>query len=252
MAMEPGTMATPQAATTMAPGTFAVPPTGSMHHGEITGRHHDGTRHQPPPPSWHQSDATGRDNEDTRHQCKASDRDEKGTKHPCGATRFIAMDIVSIASSIQADSSAWTVIAQPWTHVQESNGYCGLRCLMQRTLHGELATVRVHVTVFGDEAADGGLVEKKLASKQSRLEAACRDVFRVLLRKYSVPHFALVPVRALERHGKDGLHRVVIEVHKAGLLQDKLHRCASIASGMFRSQVVKTSFHMSVDHVYVA
>ena len=43
-----------------------------------------------------------------------------------------------------------------------------------------------------------------------------------------------------------------MEVHKAGLLQDKLNRCASIASVMFGYKVVKTSFHMSVDHVSVA
>ena len=141
---------------------------------------------------------------------------------------------------------------RPWTDVQESSGFCGLRCVMTSRLHGELHTVRVHVTVFGEYAADGELVENKLASKQCRLQDACGDVFGVLLRRFSVPHFATVPVKPLERRGKHGVHRVLIEVHKAGLLQDKLHRCASIVSGMFGSQVVKTSFHMSVDHVSVA
>ena len=165
--------------TAMGPGTTATPQAA-------TGSDNDGTRQQPPPPP--------------------SDRDEQGTRHHCGATRAIAMDLVSIASSIQEDPTAWTVMMRPWADVQERSRFCGLRCVMQRRLHGELHTVRVHVTVFGEYARAGCLVEDKLASKQCRLQDACGDVFRVLLRKYSVPHFATVLVIPLERRDGNGVH----------------------------------------------
>ena len=161
----------------------------------------------------------------------------------------VAMDVIPdvishcVARSIQEEPSHYTLKGQPWVLINESNGHCSVRCYLQQGA----VTVRVHVTVFGDEAFNRGLVPTKLASKKSRLDDACRAVFRVLLRKYDTPHFAIIPLEPIIDDGNGKVHRIVMKVHKSGLLQEKLQTCASIAASMFGRSYSQSDFHLSMD-----
>ena len=152
-------------------------------------------------------------------------------------------DVIShcVARSIQDEPSDYELKGLPWVHINESNGHCSVGADLQR---GEV-NVRVHITVFGDATFNRGLVPTKLASKKTRLDDACRAVFRVLLRKYDTPHFAIVPVEPIINDGK--VHRIVMKVHKSGLLQEKLQTCASIAASMFGRSYSQSDFHLSMD-----